>query len=180
MRKLAFITKFKNDIAFWLYKTLKSKSEKRLCCVSLSKKGYKVITIYQIFREYKTEGKPIFFLPFTTSKAELAKAIFECLGKSCVIRHTLTGSVSDYLKLIKERSLKSYYVSSVECTIELNSVTGLIKIAFWQQAENGRGMIPNSKQNLTVKYQKGKEQNIAQLIIETLTEELKQKEARYI
>lgn len=50
-------------------------------------------------------------------------------------------------------------------------------IAFWQQAENGCGMIPNSKQGFIVKYQKGKEQNIAQLIIETLTEELKQKEA---
>ena len=135
------------------------------------------MTIYQIFREYKTEGKPIFFLPLTASKAELAKAVFECLEKSCVIRHARTDSASDYLKLIKERLLKAYYASSVECTIELNSVIGLIKFAFWQQAENGRGMIPNSKQGLTVKYQKGKEQNIAQLIIETLTEELKQKEA---
>jgi len=175
MRKFAFIIKLKNDIAFWLHKALRSKSEKKSCCVSLSSKGYKVMTIYQIFRAYKAVGKPIYFLPLTTSENELAKAVFECLEKSCVIRHALTDSASDYLNFIKERSLKSYYASSIECIIELNSVTGLIKFSLWEQAENGRGMIPNSKQSLIVNYQKGKEQNIAQHIIEILMKELREK-----
>lgn len=175
MKRFASIINLRDLIAFWLHKILRSKNDKKFCCVSLSRRGYKVITLYQLFRRYKTEGRPIFFFPFTTSADDLSKALFECLEESCTILHEPTRSTADYLKLIKERSLKDYYTSSVECTIELNPITDLIKFTFWQQAENGCGMIPSSN-NYTVKYQKGKEQYIAQRVIEALTKKLKQKE----
>lgn len=174
--KINHITQLENKISFWLHKTLKSKRESRLCCISLSKKGFKVITLYQIFRGYKTEGEPIYFLPFTTSEDELTRAIFDCLGKSCTIMYTPSISTTDYLRFIKERSLKSYYASSVECTLELNPNTSLITFNFWQQVKNGRGTIPCKDQSLTVKYQKGNELHIAQYINKILKEKLTQKE----
>ncbi len=159
-------------IRFWFCKLLKYHKENKLCCVSFSPKGFKVITLYRIFEGCQAEDKPIFFLPTTASEEELAVAIFECLGKSCTVMRTSINSTSDYLKFIKERSLRSYYKSSVACIVKQNTQTGMIKLELWQQTDDGRGMTPCCEQKLTVFDMRTNEQLIAKYVMDILKKRL--------
>lgn len=159
-------------IKFWLCKLLKSHTKNKSCCVSFSSKGFKVITLYRIFEGCQAEDDPIFFLPTTASEDELANAIFACLDKSRMVMRSSINSTSTYLKFIKERSLKSYYQSSVACMVKLNAPKGIIRLELWQQTDNDRGMTPCREQDLMAFDIKGNRLLLAKYVMKILRERL--------
>lgn len=170
MRLFSTITRLRRYIAYCLHKLLKSNCDDKFCCVYKSEKGYKVITLYQIFEECKTEWEPVFFLSSSATIEELADAVFFCLGKSCTIVHRPIASTQNYLKLVRESSLKSFYASTVLVDVQLNPQSGMIKICPWKQSK-GRGMEPCSEKKITTIYKKGKEKDIANSMVKILNEE---------
>lgn len=141
------------------------KAKAKACTIYKTSKAYKIVTLYRRSGGAFTEREPVYILPFDSSVDSISKSIFESLSKSSKISEEEYFNTNvDFLKMIKERSLKQLYSTSNSCLISL--VKDKIEIAPYKKVQRWLEQVEEDK--VTLHYSKEEELEITQRILKAL------------
>ncbi|MBF0647351.1 hypothetical protein IR083_00760 [Dysgonomonas sp. GY75] len=170
-KHIRFIYKnnFKNRIKlffarlFWKnpYKNTKA------CSIYKTEKSYKIITVYPVSSGLLTEKEPVYILPLSIKAEELKDAIFDAVSASKLISYKeYKNTAIDYLKMLKEKSLKNLYTNSKHCSVYLKNNT--VDVHFSKYSEKYKCLEYDEEPNLIIEYSEENKLKIVNEIIEIM------------
>jgi hypothetical protein len=166
-----YINNLKSDIKmlfnrlFWRNSNKKTKA----CSIYKTEKNYKIITLYPVSSGIFLEQAPIFILPLNTSIEELKNTIFESINASRLMSYKefqKKYSIKDYLKILKEKSLKNLYQNSSHCNIYLRN--NILEICPSKYSEKYKGFETDEIRSKKMSFSKENELIITKEIINIL------------
>lgn len=141
--------------------------------IYLTKKNYKVVTMYRLESGSYISSNPIFILPFDIDKEELSSKIFLALKTS---RHLSEKEEDEYwlgnklLKTLKESSFNKLYENSKSCAVYWEKTRIVIKPYEYQG--NNQGLAVNKEKILELNHNTSPielTEVITNLLIESIT-----------
>lgn len=140
----------------------------KCCHIFKTSTSYKIITMY--YREtgsYFSEA-PVYILPLNSTIDDLCDKIFQSLNSSSKITEKdyfkKDGSIKNYLKLLKEKSLKQLYSTSNSCSVSLTN--NRIEIIPYKKVQRWLEGIVEDK--VEIEYLDNKKIEITQQIVKVL------------
>ena len=152
---------------FWKNPDKKTKA----CSIYKTEKFYKIMPLCPVAKVgiFRSE-EPVIILPLNVTIEELKNAIFQAINESKLISYkeymkTLKPNErsKNYLKILKEKSWKSFYRNSTNCSIHLKN--NILEIFYHKCTE--RGLIEEEK-SVKMEYSKENELKITEEIIKIL------------
>jgi len=93
----------------------------KACSIYKTKSAYKIVTEYNLDIGYYRGSIPIFVVEKPNHDNQLIRMIHKSLDASSNIDACVTLSTKEYLKQLKETSLKKLYSQSKHCFVRLSS-----------------------------------------------------------
>lgn len=143
------------------------KAKARCCHIYKTNKSYKIVTDHRRAGGAYIAGQPVYILPLDSSIEDIAKSLFESLSKSGKIsekEYFNSGGTKEYLKSIKEKSLKQLYSTSNSCLVALKKNT--VEITPYRKEQRWLQAVIEDK--VTMHYSTDKELEITQQLLKVL------------
>lgn len=138
--------------------------------IYLSKRHYKILTMYRLESWSYIISEPIFILPINVEIKELALKVFEALEASCELSETEEDKYrlgnKLLLKEMKETSFDKLYSSSKSCSLVLDEK--LVTVIPQKYLGKGEGLEEDEERALKFDYDVENKGNIVLEIVKLL------------
>lgn len=147
------------------------RKNRQMCSIYKTKTQYKIITIYSTDVGIYVANTPVFILEITTDMEKINEAIWTCLNASKKMNYKEYQRESiNYLKLLKEPSLKKLYNNSKNCKLYIQDKKANI-VPYKKSSDKGLEEV--EKDTVVMDYSPEKELEITEKAIELLNKSYK-------